>query len=156
AAGVECLDPAEFVRHGDKGFQVKPFVPRPKRMSRKQLDRLQDCVIKIHDAGYAVHDDVQAGVDETGRPVMFDVGKASPIERTEAEYGFRSDVSGDMERLRRLYEDWGHVFVRRDVDEGEQAWTRAKAAVKRALADPTRHAVARRALARATETRRQI
>lgn len=123
-AGVaRCLDPAIFVEHGDKGFQIKPYVEAidPKaRLSREQLDDLQDCVVAIHQAGYAIHDAIQVGVGADGRLVMFDVGKAS---RLSSDSRWRKDeIQTDMNNLGYLYQAHGRTFVRRDIDEGEQRW----------------------------------
>jgi GGDEF domain-containing protein/GNAT superfamily N-acetyltransferase len=129
--GIAGIQHSEFVQHGDKGFQIKPWVEIPEKFTSEQLDKIQDTLIAIHKAGYALHDDVQAGLDEKGNPVMYDVGKTSPIEIAEGE-GLFTDVGDDMDRLRRLYETADVPFFRKDVDEGQQAWDKAVAIAERA------------------------
>ena len=72
AVAPNVVDRAEFVKHGDKGFQIKPFVEMPSKFTREQLDRLQDGLIAIHRAGYCIRDEIQAGI-RNGKAIMFDV-----------------------------------------------------------------------------------
>ena len=109
--GRGCVQRAEFVAHGDKGFQVKPYVDGAVTFTKAELDALQDCVIGIHRAGYAIRDTIQAGRGPDGRLVMFDVGKATPIpEGRDGAYV----IGADMWNLERLYNDAGVPFARRD------------------------------------------
>lgn len=129
--GVKGIQRSEFIVHGDKGFQIKPWVEIPKKFTRVQLDAIQDIVIAVHEKGYSINNSVQAGLDDEGDPILFDVGKAAKIEVTEGMY---SDVETDMDNLRSLYGDHGEPFVRRDVDEAEQMWQRVTAeTIPRAL-----------------------
>lgn len=133
--GGACIDPAVFVQHGQgsdvKGFQIKPYVdsvPEGVRLSREQLDALQDCLITIHQAGYAINDQIQVGLGPDGRLRMFDVGKAAPLSTDER---WRKDeIQTDINNLSYLYRQHGRTFVRRDLDEGEQRWQRAKEMVR--------------------------
>jgi hypothetical protein len=156
-ASAGCLDPATFVQHGDKGFQIKPYVAIPERFTRAQLDRLQDCMSAIHRAGYAVRDLPQAGIDASGQPVMFDVGKAAPLSPNDAALGYHSAVEIDMDNLRDLYRKHGQRFVRRDVDEAQQRWDQAKDVATRARKtdDGKRHAFARYLIQKAADMRRE-
>ena len=120
--GVPGIQRSEYVKHGDKGFQIKPYVEIPEKWSKEQLDKVQDILIAMHKKGYALNDDVQPGIDAKGEPVMFDIGKAAPIPDNDEASGVYSAVKGDMDNLKRLYQDHGETFVRRDVDEGQQAW----------------------------------
>ena len=122
--GVKGVQRSEFMEHGDKGFQIKPWVEIPEKFTREQLDKIQDIVLEIHSHGYALHDTVQAGIDRHGDPVLFDVGKASPMETKTGRF---SDANSDFGNLKSLYSDSGEVFVKRGVSEGEEAFTQLDA-----------------------------
>lgn len=117
--GIEGVQRSTFVEHGDKGFQIKPYVEIPEKFTREQLDAIQDTLIEIHKAGYSVNDAIQAGLQD-GKPVMFDVGKASEIPESDDRKGIYSPVTADMEAMQRLYQDHGQVFVRRDYSVAQQ------------------------------------
>lgn len=158
---VPGIQRSTFVEHGDKGFQIKPYVDIPEKFSLAQLDKVQDTLIAMHQAGYALNDEVQVGLDDKGEPVMFDVGKAAPIppEDAKAKGIFKdSSVEDDMRRLKRLYEDHGHAdkFVRKDVDEGQQAWDRVQASLKKWSASPALRKLGRRQATSAAEKRKDI
>ncbi len=119
--GVKGIQRSEFVVHGDKGFQIKPWVEIPEKFTRVQLDAIQDIVIAVHEKGYSINNSIQAGLDAGGSPVLFDVGKAGKIKVAE---GMDSDVEMDMDNLHNLYREMAEPFVRRDVDEAEQLWQR--------------------------------
>ena len=124
--GITGVQRSEFVKHGDKGFQIKPYVDIPATFTREQLDDVQDTLIAIHKAGYAVHDDIQAGIGADGKPVMFDVGKAGKIPEGEDREGIYGSVTSDMSNLKRLYEKSGQEFVRRDYSAGQKAVDRVQ------------------------------
>jgi DNA-binding FrmR family transcriptional regulator len=123
--GIKGIQRSEFVKHGDKGFQIKPFVEIPEKLTREQLDKIQETLHAIHDAGYAVKDDIQVGLDAKGEPVMFDVGKAAPRDDLppDAIYG---DIRGDIENLSRLYREHGQTFVNTRHSEGQKLWDKAQ------------------------------
>jgi len=114
--GIEGIQRSEYVEHGDKGFQIKPFVEIPDKLTRAQLDTLQRTVLDMHKHGYALHDDVQAGVHK-GKLVMFDVGKAGPIRSSDRIYG---DERVDIDNLQHLYREHGEVFVPLGETPGEE------------------------------------
>lgn len=124
--GVAGIQRSQFAEHGDKGFQIKPWVEIPEKFTREQLDKIQGTLIGMHKHGYALHDDVQAGLDSKGAPVMFDVGKAEKRDTARDNDPIYSDIRSDMDNMRRLYEAHGEPFVRLDVDEGAQQWQRAE------------------------------
>lgn len=117
-AGVPGIQRSEFVQHGDKGFQIKPWVEIPEKFTREQLDAVQDSMIAMHKQGYALNDEPQAGLDAEGKPVMFDVGKAAKNAGDPKDRD--SHASADMERLSFVYKKNGEKFVRRDYSEGER------------------------------------
>jgi len=119
-AGVPGIQRSEFVKHGDKGFQIKPWVEIPEKFTREQLDAVQDSLIGMHKKGYALNDEPQAGLDANGNVVMFDVGKAA--KNAGDPKNRDSGASDDMARLRFLYQKHGQEFVRRDFSEGQRHW----------------------------------
>jgi superfamily II DNA or RNA helicase len=150
--GIPGIQRSEYVRHGDKGFQIKPWVEIPKTFTREQLDKIQDTVIGVHKAGYALRDSVQAGLDAKGEPVLFDVGKAGLQGKGTGIY---SDIESDMDSLRKVYHESGEDFVRRDVNEGEQAWQRTTARFPKFFAEG-KFKIARNNLKMAVDKRLQI
>jgi len=118
--GVPGVQRSEFVQHGDKGFQIKPWVEIPEKFTREQLTAIQDSLIAMHKAGYSLNDAVQVGLAADGKPVLFDVGKAAPSEGS----GWNSTIDQDFDRLKMLYQASGETFVRRDFSEGQRAWER--------------------------------
>ena len=119
-AGVPGIQRSEFVKHGDKGFQIKPWVEIPEKFTREQLDAVQDSLIGMHKQGYALNDDPQAGLDANGKVVMFDVGKAAKGAGDPKDHN--SAATDDMYRLGYLYKKHGQEFVRRDFSEGQRLW----------------------------------
>ena len=115
AEKVEGVQRSTFVRHGDKGFQIKPYVELPEKFTRAQLDTIQGIVHAIHAQGYSLRDTVQAGLQD-GKPVLFDVGKAAPIE------GHQYAVADDLDHLRSLYADHGERFENTNEDTNERDW----------------------------------
>lgn len=112
---------SRFEKHGDKGFQIKPFVEIPEKLTREQLDEAQAALHAMHDAGYAMNDAIQVGV-LGGKVVFYDTGKAAPAKGT----GIYSDKAGDLDHLARLYRDHGEKFVNARTPRGEQLWERAR------------------------------
>lgn len=79
ARGVPGLQRTRLVEHGGKTILVKPYVEIPKRFTREQLLEGKRILIAIHEAGFAIHDEPQLGL-ENGRVVMFDVGFIGPSQ----------------------------------------------------------------------------
>lgn len=119
-AGVPGIQRSEYIRHGDKGFQIKPWVDIPEKFTREQLDAVQDSIIAMHKQGYALNDEPQAGVDADGKVVMFDVGKAQKNAGDPMKWD--TPAGDDFDRLKFLYEKHGHEFVRRDYSQGQRLW----------------------------------
>lgn len=111
AAGVPGILPTEFISHGGKGFQVRPFVDIPEKLSRQQLDKTKSHLEAMHAAGFHLGDYVQVGLHD-GQPVLFDVGKAGKLDGSPTQNKDRIDI--DNVRLERLYEDNGHDINRHD------------------------------------------
>ena len=121
--GIPGIQRSEFIEHGGKGFQIKPYVTIPDKFTREQLDKIQDIVLAVHEAGYAIKDAIQAGLDDKGNVVMFDVGKAG--KQSDAT-GIYSDVRVDHDAMARLYRDSGQTYVRRGQSQGEEALEKLK------------------------------
>ena len=123
-AGVPGIQQSLYVQHGDKGFQIKPFVTIPEKLTRAQLDAAQASVLAMHEKGYALRDSVQVGLDAEGNAVLFDIGKAGQYQADKKETmgtyaGMPYEVAHDLEALEHLYRENGETFVHRDATAGE-------------------------------------
>ena len=100
-AGVPGVLPAEFVTHGGKGFQIRPYVEIPKSLTDSQLKKVETALAAMHAKGFSLNDDVQVGIYK-GEPVFFDVGKAELLPDNPRERKWRIEMDVDrMEYLRR-------------------------------------------------------
>lgn len=125
--GVPGIQRSEFIQHGDKGFQIKPWVKIPDRLTRSQLDAVQQMVHAMHAKGYALNDEPQVGIDPaSGDLVMFDVGKAAPDRSKDGDDSRFSDRSADFDRVAGLYRKHGEQFVNLREPAGEKAMRRAE------------------------------
>jgi hypothetical protein len=113
-AGVPTLR-SEFVEHDGRGYQVKPYVEIPEKLSQEQLDEAQEAIHKLHDAGYSLNDTVQVGIHE-GRVVLYDIGKAAPHRGT----GPMGTEQADLDHLKGLYSDHGGTFKNTRESELDQ------------------------------------
>lgn len=92
----------EIVRHGDKAFLIRDHVEIPEKLNEKQLGQVADTIHAMHDAGWALNDSIQVGVDAKGDVVFYDVGFASPSSKDRQE--------SDIGNLSRLYQDNGQTY----------------------------------------------
>lgn len=157
AKKIPGIQESEFVQHGDKGFQIKPYVEIPDKWTKEQLDQIQDTIIAMHKEGYAMHDEIQPGLHE-GKPVMYDVGKAGLIHRGGTGIYKDADIEDDFSSLKRLYNDsgLGDKFVRRDKDEGEQIFDQIRDKAEKYGKDARFRSIAVRHLKRAVELKKHI
>lgn len=139
-AGVPGILPTEFIRHGDKGYAIRDHVEIPERFTKEQLDQLQDSLLAMHEAGFTMNDQPQAGL-LGDRPYWFDIGKASGFDKQKADQaGIYDPRRSDFENLARLYEDNGHSFEARGGVGLDQEWAHSthrllhRGAARRALA----------------------
>jgi 3'-phosphoadenosine 5'-phosphosulfate sulfotransferase (PAPS reductase)/FAD synthetase len=152
---VQGIQRSTFVAHGDKGFQIKPYVRIPDKWGPGQLETIQDILIDMHKAGYSLNDEVQVGIDPSGDIVMFDVGKAARTPEGRGDPNDRdSDPSIDMEALKRLYDKSGVPFVRRDVNEGMRDWARVEGRLPFWKKQPKSQKMAQRMITNAANKRR--
>lgn len=111
---VPGIQRSKYVEHGDKGFQIKPYVEIPEKFTAEQLSQAQDTLIAMHEAGYSVNDQIQIGL-EGDRVVMFDIGKA-------AGDASKAEKEDDWQAMKQLYRESGMPFVRKDAPAHEAAW----------------------------------
>ena len=121
--GVPALR-SEYVRHGDKGFQIKPYVEIPEKLTKAQLDEAQAAIHAMHAHGYALNDAVQVGL-LNDRVVLYDTGKAAKARGT----GYHSDAAADIDRLAVLYRASGVPFSNHKEPAGAKAWATAQSRV---------------------------
>lgn len=111
--GVPGIMRSEFVRHGDKGFQIKPYVEIPEKLTREQLDSVAASVKAAHEKGWVFGDEIQVGVLD-GKLVHFDTGKAHRYQ-TNKEIGrlshFGDQKDDDIAALKRLYTQHGEKYL---------------------------------------------
>ncbi len=123
-------DHAVFYVHGDKGFQIKPYVVIPEKFSQAQLDAVQLILIRLHNHKIVLRDKIQPGIDQEGHVKLFDVGKSEPVSSSAKRYTWSSQYEIDYENLEDLYRESGVTFidldpVRRKIEEKKQARERA-------------------------------
>lgn len=112
AAGVPGILPSSFVRHGDKGYMIKPYVEIPEHLTRVQLDEAAASVEAAHKAGWAFHDRIQVGLWD-GHVYHFDTGKAEHVgigKRSNPEE-YDSDAHDDIQSLKRLFDEQGELYL---------------------------------------------
>ncbi len=104
--GVPGILPIKFVEQGDKGFQIRPYVEIPDKLTPEQLKEVSDNLQAMHNKGYTLGDDIQVGLYK-GKPVFFDTGamEKKPEDR------IKSSADHDIIRLERLYEDNDQEYV---------------------------------------------
>ena len=110
--GIKGIQQSEVIRHGEKSFQIKPFVEIPEKLTPEQLDEAQEIVRSMHEKGWSLNDQVQMGLQD-GKLVMFDIGKAAPIpKRDKPGVGAWKDPekSDDIDNLKRLYHDSDEAY----------------------------------------------
>ncbi len=99
-AGVPHLQQSEFVWHGDRGFQIKGYVEIPEQLTAEQLADAHEALKALHARGYVLNDDVQIGVDEHGKTVLYDIGKVARAGKGRSGDAERDQ---DVRHLRYLY-----------------------------------------------------
>jgi hypothetical protein len=123
-AGVPGILRSKVVRHGDKAFQIKPYVDIPEKLSLSQLDSIAASVRAAHEKGWAFNDQIQAGV-HGGRLVHYDTGKASS-DATDRQ------KQNDIEALEMLYREHGATYLDPNADHLTQ-WHKRLPLNKKAL-----------------------
>lgn len=118
-AGVPGIQRSTFIEHGDKGFQIKPYVEIPEKFTQAQMDEAQEALHALHDAGYVLNDDIQLGLDKRGKVVLFDIGKA-----TRKEDAGEDRVQDEIADLASLYRRQGLKFTQTNLSPAESEWSR--------------------------------
>ncbi len=118
ASLIPAVLPVEVKAHGDKSFLVMQRVQPvdPKQATPEQLAQVRGIMKAMHAAGYALNDEPQFGIDESGAVKMFDTGKA---KKTTDKYAFE----GDQDSLSAIFSRSGQVLQR----FGDQAGRAVKA-----------------------------
>ena len=98
-AGIPGILPTKFVQHGDKGFQIKPYVEVPEKFTSEQVKQVRGIMDAMHEKGYVVGDEVQVGLFD-GKPYIFDLGKAQKSRH-------KHDLQDDSDRFERWAEKQG-------------------------------------------------
>lgn len=119
-------------RHGEKAFLIRDHVEIPETLSSKQLDQVADAIHAMHRAGWALNDSIQAGVDDDGNAVLYDVGFAAPssdiqrdsdahyleamFRRAGRQYERPADLDnpGDLGKFKHPEELEAHVAQKKD------------------------------------------
>ncbi len=104
AAGVPGILPVEFVAHGDKGFQIRPYVEIPDKPTKDQLDDVAAKLKAMHAAGYAMNDEPQWGI-VGGKVFFYDTGKAAKLPDDERQRKNATEL--DESRLAYAYRKAG-------------------------------------------------
>jgi hypothetical protein len=110
---------AEFVEAGDRGFQIHDYLEIPKQLTREQLHQVQDTEIKMHEAGYALQDWPQVGIDSAGRAMMYDTGKAQAVDKNNPHV-----FEYDNDMLVSLYTRNDQPFTDRTDAQGKNRWAK--------------------------------
>lgn len=102
--GIPGLLPQQSIEHEGRTFVVRPKVNIPEKFTPAQLEEARQTITAMHDAGYALNDQVQIGIGSNGKVYHFDTGKAGPLGE---EMQKRFNMQDDRGAMRRLYEDSG-------------------------------------------------
>lgn len=82
--GVPGLLKSEYVEHGDKAFDIKDHLEMPEKLTEEQLLQVRHTMDRMHEEGYVLGDEVQAGVKD-GKAYLFDLGNAQKA-RDDRDY----------------------------------------------------------------------
>lgn len=105
AKGVPGLLPQQFKQVGGKGFSFKPKLTMTDKFSLQQLEQIKDAITGMHENGYTIGDQVQAGIGADGNAYLFDLGAASKFkDERQKDYALEDDRGS----VRRLYQEAGH------------------------------------------------
>ena len=123
AAGVTGIPKTSVRQVGDKIFTVTPKLHIPEKFTAEQLQEIRGHLKSLHDAGYAVNDEIQMGVGDDGKLYHYDLGKAQhyPSEKDRKWY-----QEGDEHRMQSLHSRSGVDYhlpladVRRGVEDAKR------------------------------------
>jgi hypothetical protein len=117
-SGVPHLQESEYVWLGDKGFQIKDYVEIPDRLTAEHIAAARKAIDALHERGYTLNDDVQIGLDDRGRVVLYDIGK---VERAPKGPRGKDRRDDDLRRLDWLARQHG-VFTPKRRSDAEYHW----------------------------------
>lgn len=97
---VPGILPAEFIRHGDKGFLIRDRVKPAESLTAEQLRKVRRSMDAMHAAGFVLGDEVQVGLKD-GEPFIYDLGAVRRSTRP-------ADLESDSSKFERFAEKMGH------------------------------------------------
>lgn len=97
--GVPGILPQKAIDHEGRAFSVMPKVDTDAKITDKHIEALEQTLKAMHDAGYALRDEVQAGIKD-GKPWIFDVGSVGKLEGSDRQK--QDDKDHDYLQLSRL------------------------------------------------------
>lgn len=109
AAGVPGLLPQELHEHGGRTFITMPKVDTEAKLTPEHVQQLRNTLNKMHDAGYALKDLVQVGIDHEGNARIFDTGAVKKLDKNPI-YA-KDDMKTDEGNLNYLIKKHGHDEV---------------------------------------------
>lgn len=79
---VQCVLPIEYVEHGGRAWMIKPYLELidDDQLSESQFHQLENCLLTLHDNGYALGDTLQFGIGRDGNVYFMDLGQSSTSE----------------------------------------------------------------------------
>jgi hypothetical protein len=80
AAGVPGILPQYGIQHDGRSFAVQKKVDTQSPLKTHHFDQLEKTIQGIHNAGYAVKDQIQAGLDHNRNAAIYDIGSAAKLE----------------------------------------------------------------------------
>jgi hypothetical protein len=126
--GIPGIPKSEMVRLGDKVFTVRDNLSIGTPLNREQLQNVKDSVEALHNAGYAINDQLQVGVGPDGKAYHFDLGKAGKTnsvhkakdEMRDVEYLWKQNGETWRPSAKQAAEDFERArsLAQIDIDRG--------------------------------------
>lgn len=109
--GVPGIIPQYGVSHEGRSFAVQKKVDTQAPLQEHHIKQLEQTIQGMHNAGYLLRDEVQAGLDHNGNAAIYDVGSATRTGQQKPEWD-REDMQGDFGRLSRLASKHGIKYTK--------------------------------------------
>lgn len=94
-AGHPVIPEVRHVHHEGRAYLVKPYLEPAGRLSKDELEQVQDLVDGAHGQGWVIGDELQVGRDPSGQIKLMDLGMARPSE----DRGHQEDDHLYLDRL---------------------------------------------------------
>lgn len=101
-AGIPGIMPVRIHERAGQAFLVREKLDMPDRLSAIHLDQVRQSIDAMHDAGWAVGDDIQVGIGSDGKAYQYDLGKAFRARD-------HTDKEQDSDNFERLSNAMGHA-----------------------------------------------